>query len=356
MPANASRPGVDARLLARGALPVLAIVVPVLTVPAILVAAGNTLGFDYLMYDAAARRLLSGGPLYDLAFSAPGPNGLFDYPPPFILAVLPFAASLPPQVAALAWIAMLNLCFVVGVALLPVRRTTRWVVLLLAGLSWPYLYAVKLGQLGPILFLLYAAAWRWANRPWAVGVATAVGTAAKLQPILLFGWAIATRRFRAVAAGLGILLAAGLAAILLAGPTSLSDWLTLISRVGGHALTAPEVLSVGAIAFRAGVPEGVASLIQWSSAVAVGAIAVVAWLRYPAQIAIPVTAIASILVSPIVWPHYGVLLLLPVALLLERGRWWAAALPLVTWLPVDALYPIVFAIAMLAPLVVGERT
>jgi hypothetical protein len=61
------------------------------------------------------------------------------------------------------------------------------------------------------------------------------------------------------------------------------------------------------------------------------------------------------MVSPIVWAHYAVILLLPVALLLERRQWWAAALPIVTWLPVEALYPVVFAIGLLAPLAVGEE-
>lgn len=71
---------VDLRQAARATLPVLAIVVPIAAIGAILVAAGNTLGYDYLMYDGAARRLMAGGPLYDLSFAAPGPNGLFDYP------------------------------------------------------------------------------------------------------------------------------------------------------------------------------------------------------------------------------------------------------------------------------------
>jgi hypothetical protein len=349
------RSPVDLRLAARAALPVLAIIVPLAAVGAILVAAGNTLGYDYLMYDGAARRLMAGGPLYDLSFSAPGPNGLFDYPPTFILAILPFAATLSPLAASLAWIAMLNLTFVVGVAILPVRRETRWAVLLLAGLSWPYLYAVKLGQLGPLLFLLYAVAWRWADRPSGAGLSAALGTAAKLQPLLLFGWALATRRFRAVAIGLGVLAGGAIVAAAVAGPGAWLDWIGLISRVGTNALTAPQVLSIGAIAYRAGIPLQVATLVQWGSAVAVGAVALVAWLRYPVPVAIVVTAVASVLVSPIVWAHYAVILLLPVALLLDRRQWWAVALPIVTWLPVDALYPVVFAIGLLAPLAAGEQ-
>jgi hypothetical protein len=350
-----SRTPVDLRLAARAALPVLAIVIPIAAIVAILVAAGSTFGYDYLMYDGAARRLMGGGPLYDLSFSAPGPNGLFDYPPTFILAVIPFAALLGPQAASVAWIAMLNGAFLLGVAILPVGRQVRWAILLLAGLSWPYLYAVKLGQLGPLLFLLYAIAWRWADRPSGVGIPAALGTAAKLQPLLLFGWAIATRRFRAVAVGLSVLLAGGVVASVVAGPGAWHEWIGLISRVGSNALTAPQVLSIGAIAYRAGVPLPVATVVQWGSAAAVAAIALLAWLRHPPSVAIVVTAVASVLVSPIVWAHYAVILLLPVALLLERRQWWAATLPIVTWLPVDALYPAVFVIGLLAPLAVGEQ-
>jgi hypothetical protein len=349
------RTPVDLRLAAQAALPLLAIIVPITSVGAILASAGNTFGYDYLMYDAAARRLMAGGPLYDVSFSAPGPNGLFDYPPTFIFTVIPFAAMLTPQAASVAWIAMLNVAFLLGVAILPVARQVRWAVLLLAGLSWPYLYAVKLGQLGPLLFLLYAIAWRWADRPIGAGISAALGTAAKLQPLLLFGWAFATRRFRALSIGLGILLTGVIAAAAVAGPGAWLDWVGLISRVGSNSLTAPQVLSIGAIAYRAGVPLPIATLVQWGSAAAVAAIALLAWLRYPLSVAIVVTAVASVMVSPIVWAHYAVILLLPVALLLERRHWWAAVLPIVTWLPIEALYPVVFTVGLLAPLAVGEQ-
>ena len=58
------------------------------------------------------------------------------------------------------------------------------------------------------------------------------------------------------------------------------------------------------------------------------------------------------------------LLLLPVAWLLERRQWWAVAVPLATCIvlvgtvPV-AVYPVVFAVCLLAPIVVsamGART
>ena len=54
------------------------------------------------------------------------------------------------------------------------------------------------------------------------------------------------------------------------------------------------------------------------------------------------------------------LLLLPVAWLLDRRMWWAALIPLALGLPVVEItpriaYPICFAIMLVAPIVVGGR-
>jgi hypothetical protein len=49
------------------------------------------------------------------------------------------------------------------------------------------------------------------------------------------------------------------------------------------------------------------------------------------------------------------LLLLPVALLLERRQWWAIAIPLVTWLPLDLAYPAAFAAGLVGPVFMAPR-
>src|SRR4051812_36277480 len=75
----------------QGVLPIVAIAVFVSFTGAVLAAAGSTLGYDYLAYDAAARRVLAGQAVYDLAFQRAGGFGLFLYPPTFLPLVLPFA-------------------------------------------------------------------------------------------------------------------------------------------------------------------------------------------------------------------------------------------------------------------------
>ena len=88
------------------------------------------------------------------------------------------------------------------------RAIVRWATLLLAGLSWPVAYALKLGQVGPLLFLLFAIGWRWLDRPLAVGAAGALGAIVKIQPGLILVWALLTRRLRAVLLGGAILVVA----------------------------------------------------------------------------------------------------------------------------------------------------
>ena len=56
------------------------------------------------------------------------------------------------------------------------RGPVRWWIVLLAGLSWPFVYAIKLGQVGPILFLLFAIGWRWLDDPIRLGASVALGT------------------------------------------------------------------------------------------------------------------------------------------------------------------------------------
>jgi len=74
-----------------------------------------------------------------------------------------------------------------------------------------------------------------------------------------------------------------------------------------------------------------------------------------------VTVIVSQLVSPVLWDHYAMLLLLPVAYLLSAGRWWALLVPLATAWPLvgitpPVVYPLVFWSTLVAVAIVGRRT
>lgn len=343
--------------LARAALPIVAILSFAGGLAATLAFAGRTLGFDFLAYHAAAARLLDGQPLYDMSYTETGGFGLFYYPPTFAPLVLPFGA-LEPTTAILLWIAISLAVFIVGVAVLPTSRTVRWWILLLAGLSFPFVYGVKLGQVGPILFGLFAIGWRWMDHAVALGGSAGLGAAIKLQPGLGLVWALTTRRIGAVVVGASVLAVLAALATLLAGVDVWSDFITLLRTVSDP-ITTPHNFTPGAVAFQSGVPAGTAAMIQLASTVAAAA-AVLAAIRLATdEASYLVMVVASQLVSPILWDHYAVVLLLPVAYLLSAGRWWAAVIPLATAWPLvgttpPIVYPALFWVTLVATFLVGR--
>ena len=352
-----------ARLAA--ALPIVAIVALVITTAAIVWSAGSTLGYDFHAYEGAARRLLDGQRLYDPAVDVAGGFAIYLYPPPFALAIVPLAA-IGGQAAVWAWTVLLLVAFTAGVAVLPVARTVRWAILLLGALDWPFLYSIKLGQVGPVLFLLFAIGWRVLDRPGhpcgprdraILGASIGLGALVKVQPGMLVGWAILTTRWRvALVAVVAVVLGAALATVV-AGTQPWFDYPALLGRVSSP-ITTPHNFTPGAVAWQAGVPADVAGAIQ--AVATLGAIvAVVAAARFATSDASYLVAVvASQLISPLLWDHYAMLLLLPVAWLLERRQWWAIAIPLATsilliGLGPPVIYPIVFAVCLVAPILVG---
>jgi hypothetical protein len=312
-------------------VPVGSIVLLVAMIGLFLGTAGKTLGYDYSCYAGAARNLLDGKAIYDNVFSINVGTcpGTYTYPPAFAVALVPWL-SLGGAAAGL-WCVAMAICFVAGVALLPVRRDVRWLIVILGALNWPLLYAVKLGQVEPILFLGFAAAWRWMDDARVVGAATAVGALVKVKPGLLVVWAIATGRYRAAAIGISATVALAAAATLVTGIGAWSAYVDLLRGLGG-ALTTPHNFAPGAVAFQAGASESVATAVQLASSAAAVAALLAAW-RFASPVAsLQVTIVASQLISSPLRDHYAVLLLLPTAWLVTRGRTWAVVFPLVGWI------------------------
>ena len=234
----------------------------------------------------------------------------------------------------------------------------KWWIVLLAGLSWPFLYAIKLGQVGPLLFLLMAIGWRWMDRGPVLGASGALGAAIKIQPGLILAWALLTRRWAAVAErGRG---ARG------AGRCSPPSWpgsgpgRTSSRSSRGSATRSPRRTTSrpGAVAYQLGVSRDAAALLQWVSMALAALAFVVAALRLGGVPSYLVAVIASQLLSPILWDHYALLLLLPVAWLMDRGYWWAAIFVLATPVLVVGqlppwIYPAAFWATLVAVVAVG---
>jgi hypothetical protein len=335
-----------------------AVAIAVLTIQA--AAASGTLGYDYRAYDLAVDRLLAGQSMYDPTAQATGTFGLFFYPPPFALLILPITL-VPTGLAVWLWILVLVAATVAGIALLPVSERVRWAALLLAALSWPLVYAIKLGQVGPVLMLLFAIGWRWMDRPWRLGVAMGVGTVIKIQPALLIGWAAVTGHRRAALIGVGVIALLALLATIVAGPSSWLDQAALLGRVS-RPIETPQAFGLGRLAFEAGLSETLALVVHWTNFAAVVAVVVFVVWRGSSVASFLAVVIASQFLSPVLWDHYALLLLLPVAWLLDRGQWWAALIPLLTSTPLllvgvgpPIAYPVAFWAALLGVAFEGVR-
>ncbi len=307
-------------------------------VAAILVFRGSHgAGYDFAAYDAAARRLAAGQSLYqaqtqDGAF-APGAAGLYLYPPPLavlLLALVPFS----PTWAAAAWEALHVIALVAACAILPVSRAVRLAAFGIACLSLPTLLDLNLGNVSLLVLLAGAAAWRWSVRPLGgalAGAATALAIAVRPQVAILLAWWALRRRAAPImgAALAGFLLLAGSA--LVAGGGAWLDYARLLLNLRG-AGTASSDVGFATLAARAGLAEPLPT-----AAFAIGAVlalaAVVTATRRDAESGMVAAVVATMLVVPLLWPHYLALLILPAALLASRGRPWGLALPLLAWLP-----------------------
>jgi alpha-1,2-mannosyltransferase len=302
---------------------------------------------------------VAGEPLYDISIQETGGFGLFYYPPPFVLGILPFTL-LGSTAATWVWAGLSVVALVAGIALMPVSGTVRWVTALLAALSWPVAYALKLGQVGPLLLLLFAIGWRWLDRPTPLGASGAAGAIIKIQPGLVLAWALLTRRWAAVLVGGAVLLASALVATVALGGISVwTDYFALLRNVSDPVST-PHNFTPGAVAYQLGVPADVATTLQLVNSVAAVGLFLLAALRATAAASYLVAVVASQLLSPVLWDHYAMLLLLPIAYLLERGHWWAVLVPLssavfLIGLTPPIAYPLAFWVAMATVAIVGLR-
>jgi len=292
--------------------------------------AGKTFGYDFEAYIGAAHRLMSGERLYDPSVSVAGGFAIYLYPPPVALAVTPLLL-LPDPVARVVWFVAMAACLPIGAMLLPVRRDVRWLIVILGAMDWPFLYSIKLGQVGPLLFLLFAAAWRWRDRPGPLAAVIAIGTLVKVQPALLVPWAAVTRRLPAAALAVAGVAAVAAVATLATGFSAWGDYASLLGRVSS-AVATPHNCSLGAVLYQAGLPDSAAGAVQTLSTLVVGAAVLAAWRFAGPEPSLMVTVVASQLLTPLLWDHYAVILLLPTAWLLERGRYWAIAFPLLGWI------------------------
>jgi len=256
------------------------------------------------------------------------------YPPPLAIALVPLTA-LPVDVAAfLAF--LVSLAAVMGaLAVVGVTDLRCYA----AVIAWqPGWNALEMANASAALALALALVWRFRATVWplAIVVALAVSTKLFLWPLLV--WAVATRRFRAAGLAAAIGLAITLTAWAAIGFDGLTSYPNQVAKAGFE-----DSFSIVAMTAVLGYKPIVGHVLM---VIVGGALlgTLVRMSRRGNEVGAFTCAIAAAFVlTPIVWQHYLVLLVVPLAL--ARPRFSALwLLPIVLWAskpgaPRDGLEP-----------------
>lgn len=266
------------------------------------------------------------------------------HPPTSVLLAIPFAA-LPFTDALPLWNVLSLLAL--AVSAWPIVQNlglpfSFWdllpaVTLLL--LCHPFRHQMVQGQLNLVLLLLITGAWAAdrSDRPIGAGALVALAAAIKLFPAFLFLYFVLRGRWRAVTAGIVVFVLITTVTALVLGPQAYADYFlhvlprTSLWRSDWHNL------SLSGVWFKLFDPRKQfppveirpllwSPVLAWAgmgcSAAALMALLyrIVPQLRAPkdADLGFALCVVAMLLVSPITWDHYLLLLALPVAVLWQR--------------------------------------
>ena len=304
----------------------------------------NTL-VDFAVFRTAAHAVLHGhSPYGAAALTANGDEG-FVYPPFTGILFAPFSVLPGPVARAL----MLVVGFAAVLLALRVLRVRDWRCYGLALLFAPTVNAIALGSITPLLLLGTAAAWRYRDRPRIAGVVSAATAAAKLFVWPLAVWLVIRARLRAAAIFAGtaiVLVLGGWALIGFAGFSSYPHLLQLLSRKEALRSYSPAALfGTTSVA----LSLGLAMLI-------VAAVALAGRGEDGDRRAFAVAMLGAVVATPVLWLHYLLLLLVPLALYRPRlsPLWF---LPFALWatpqtVPDGTLWKVALALAVAVALTV----
>jgi hypothetical protein len=314
---------------------------------------GAGTAYDLAAYLAAATRILDGGsPYQPMTLGGPfrpGPAELYLYAPP-LAVVMTLLARMPIEAATLLWLVLRVAMLALACALLPVRPWVRGAILLVAAFSYPVLLDLNLGNVSIVVVALLACGWRWLDRPTG---AVAIAAAILVRPTLVVVpvWQLLRRHWRPVAWTLATLLVVGLLTLPFVGVGGYVDYLTVLRNVS-DVIGVPRNADLGSVVAGLGLPAPWPTLAYLAGVVVGVGVILVAVRRDRAAGYVAVVG-ASLLLAPLLWAHYLVGLLLPAALLADRGRRWGLLLPLLGWLP-EPVLPLVAMSAAVLPLLVAR--
>jgi alpha-1,2-mannosyltransferase len=253
-----------------------------------------------------------------------GKISAYVYPPQLAVALVPLTPLSADAATMLALVA--SLAGLMGaLAVLGVRDPRCYA----AVLVWaPTIGALTVINLTPFLAFALALAWRLQATVWPLAVALGVAASAKLFLWPLLVWAVATRRFRAalLATVVGVGVTFGAWAVI--GFQGLSGYPALLQKLGEK--HAENSYSIVGMAAELGLSDAVGRLSMLGVGVALLAMGVVFARRGDDLRSFTSALAAALALSPIVWLHYLVLLLVPLAVARPRFSWvWLV--PVLLW-------------------------
>lgn len=246
------------------------------------------------------------------------------YPPQLLFALAPLT---PLPVGVAAALAAAGLLALLGLTLrvLEIRDVRCYA----ASVLWvPAVSGVLLGNISIPLAFLVAVAWRYRDGTWRPAWALGLAISAKLLMWPLLVWAVVTRRSRVSVLAVAIGALVTLAAWAIIGFDGLTGYPDLLERLSE--IQSERSYSIVGMAATAGLPDaaGRALTLLVGGALLVGC--VVYSRRADDERAFTCAIAATLALSPIVWLHYLVVLLVPVAI--ARPRFSALwLLPVLLW-------------------------
>jgi hypothetical protein len=297
--------------------PILLLMVPVTFAALMILGYSNSwpIGFDYrgTLWEPA-RAILDGAAVYpEPTLDAVVVGNPAVYPPLFVLATVPLAV-LPVELASWLWLVVMAVAVLAAMRIVGVRD---WRCLVLAVTSPMVVQGLYYGNLTVLLVLPLALAWRYRDRARIAGLAIGAAVAGKLFLWPLVVWLLLTRRFRAAAwavVSATVLLVGTWAVIGFDGFTDYPELLRVVQDV--YAIRS---ISLATVAGALGASVDVAVAVAAAAGLAL--LAVAAWLVRRDdgdRRSFSLVVAAAIVATPIVWPNYAALLLVPVAVLWPR--------------------------------------
>jgi hypothetical protein len=286
--------------------------------------AGNYLGNDFRMeFYPEAKSIVRGVNPYPAvgADLSGGVNEVF--PVPAALLVSPLTL-LRRSIATPFFCILVLVALALALRLLDVRD---WRVYGAVALWPPTISAVFTANLSTVLLLLVALAWRFRGDRFRPGVAVGLAIALKLFLWPLVPLLLTWRRFASATVATGV---AGVGFLMVLPFISLDHYTSLLRNMGRT--FEPGSYNVVGLLIQARVGDRMTDQLLGFG---VGALVLAVALS---RRSLPLTVVASLLLSPIVWLHYLVLLVVPIALARPRfgGVW---LLPLLLWaVPGNGLY------------------